>query len=239
MWNNLNDLLGRTILHPQYFAKNGEYTSIEEVRKHAHGTFLDIGCGRQWYRPLLEPLFKKYLALDHPELRKLYPSKFPVELEGTAEKLPVGDKSVDVALMNLVIEHVPNPEEALKEVKRVLKKNGEFILFAVENYPVHGDKPYTYQHFTKKGLQEMFKRLDFKIKRVHSFGNFWHTNVTVRNVYAMDRVKRVMKKDRLLGSLLLCIFFPYMVLGNCIAFVMGRENTKDFALGHVFVVSAE
>ena len=237
MWNTINDLLGSTILHPQYFAEKGEYVCIEEVRNHAHGTFLDIGCGRQWYRNSLEPLFKKYIALDHPQIKSKYKSNHPIEYEADAEHLPLSDKSVNVAMMNLVIEHIANPEKALQEVKRVLKRDGLFIIYAVENYPVHGDIPVTFQHFTRNGLRELFLKLGFKIKKTRSFGNFWQTKATYQNVYFMEVIKKTIRFNRFAGVLLLCVLSPCMIVGNIIAYILGSKNTSDFSLGNVFVVS--
>ncbi|MDB4822431.1 class I SAM-dependent methyltransferase [Candidatus Pseudothioglobus singularis] len=43
------------------------------------------------------------------------------------QSLPFKDNSFDVVLMAEVLEHLPYPNITLSEIKRVLKKNGEFI----------------------------------------------------------------------------------------------------------------
>ncbi len=238
MWNTINDVLGPTIFHPQYFAREGEYACIEEVRKRARGTFLDIGCGRQWYRRELQPLFKKYIALDHPVLKEQYKSTYPVEIESDVEIIPLSAKSVDIAMMNLVIEHIPDPEKALQEVKRVLKRGGFFIIYFVENYPVHGEIPYTYQHFTDRGFEKLLAEKGFSVKKRLRFGNFWKTHITYKNVFMMDMIKKNLRKNIIIGLFLFVFFAPFIILGNLAAYVLGRSRTRDFAIGHVFVVQA-
>lgn len=58
--------------------------------------------------------------------KKNYPHiKFKV---ASAQKLPFKDNYFDLILFYETIEHVENPLECLKEVKRVLGKNGTLIL---------------------------------------------------------------------------------------------------------------
>ncbi len=51
---------------------------------------------------------------------------FPVHYDGTT--LPLPNESVDLAISFAVLEHVTNEKVALSEIRRVLKKNGEFII---------------------------------------------------------------------------------------------------------------
>jgi SAM-dependent methyltransferase len=49
---------------------------------------------------------------------------------GDLEKLDEPDRAYDVALLNEVLEHVPNEANALREVYRVLKPTGKLIVFS-------------------------------------------------------------------------------------------------------------
>jgi|SRR3989338_3262851 len=231
MWNYLDDTFGQTIIHPQYFSKVADYQSLKEVKRHPKGTFLDIGCGRQWYRKDLEDLFINYYAQDHPKISKLYLSSYPVELKSNATNIPLPEKSVNLALMIRVFEHLPDPEKALKEIKRILKPKGVLIICTVENYPGH-DFPYNYYHWTKFGLKETLKRNNFQIKKLQSFGNFWETQVVFQNVYLMHFVKKFPP--------LLLLFGPIMILANIAALVLGRRKvTENYALAHLLVAQHE
>jgi len=47
---------------------------------------------------------------------------------GDIENLPVSDESIDVVISNCVLNLVPNKKQALKEIFRVLKKDGHFSI---------------------------------------------------------------------------------------------------------------
>jgi 2-polyprenyl-3-methyl-5-hydroxy-6-metoxy-1,4-benzoquinol methylase len=75
---------------------------------------LDIGCGENKIIP-------EAIGLDlynYPGVNKI----------GSAEKLPFPNKSFDAVTLLEVIEHLKNPEKTLKEIKRVLKPNGQVII---------------------------------------------------------------------------------------------------------------
>jgi SAM-dependent methyltransferase len=239
LWAWGSDQFGQTIIHPQYFIKKAEYSTVFGLAKASYEVFLDIGCGRQWYRGIIEPKVKEYLALDYPKTAQIYQSSYPVEIKADAHQIPLKDQTVDLALMIMVLEHLKDPERALKEVNRVLKKNGQFLLCTVENYPGH-DLPNNYYHFTKFGLEEILKRNGFKIKNIKSFGNFWQTQVVWQNVYIMQFIKGLTSRKSTLvaGILVLLLLAPLMILGNIFALVFSSKKIKEeFALAHVVTCS--
>jgi ArsR family transcriptional regulator len=48
--------------------------------------------------------------------------------QGALEALPIGDAEVDLALLVLVLHHVPDPARALAEAARVLKPGGRLVV---------------------------------------------------------------------------------------------------------------
>lgn len=48
--------------------------------------------------------------------------------QGNAENLPYKNDSFDIIILANVLDHIQNPEKALSEIKRVLKKDGLFYL---------------------------------------------------------------------------------------------------------------
>jgi ubiquinone/menaquinone biosynthesis C-methylase UbiE len=49
-------------------------------------------------------------------------------IEADASKIPLGDETIDVAYMLDVMEHIQDKQKVLKEVKRILKKDGILIV---------------------------------------------------------------------------------------------------------------
>lgn len=93
--------------------------------------FLEVGCGLGYFSNKASRLGAKVSGIDiGPKLvainKKLTPNgKFMVS---SASKLPFKDESFDVVLSTEVIEHVENQKAALKEMSRVLKKNGILVI---------------------------------------------------------------------------------------------------------------
>lgn len=61
--------------------------------------------------------------------------------------LPFVDRSVDIVIAVSLLEHVPEPETALAEIKRVLKPGGYFYCSVPFMYPFHS-APRDYSRFT-------------------------------------------------------------------------------------------
>ncbi|MGB9911327.1 MAG: class I SAM-dependent methyltransferase [Microgenomates group bacterium] len=57
-------------------------------------------------------------------------------VQGNAIKLPFTDEAFDVVISTDVLEHIPNAEEVIKEIRRVLKPGGKaFIVIADPSEP--------------------------------------------------------------------------------------------------------
>lgn len=94
---------------------------------------LDIGCASGYMVSQIAKFFPDadYTGIDIYEMainqaKITYPRiKFSVS---SADKLPFKNDSFDVILFYETIEHVENPEKCLKEIKRVLNKDGNLII---------------------------------------------------------------------------------------------------------------
>ncbi|MCI1931209.1 MAG: methyltransferase domain-containing protein [Clostridia bacterium] len=95
-------------------------------------TILDLGCGNGNVIAMISQKTDADLyGIDLSEKmikeakKRLDKAKLCV---GNAEKLPYDDNKFDVVICNASFHHYPKPEIVLQEVKRVLKKDGTFIL---------------------------------------------------------------------------------------------------------------
>jgi SAM-dependent methyltransferase len=90
---------------------------------------LDIGSGRGYLQDLVE----NYTGLDiSPAVARFYHKKFVL---GSATAMPFPDNTFDAAWSIFVFEHVPNPEQALRECRRVLRDGAEIMLLPAWNVP--------------------------------------------------------------------------------------------------------
>ncbi|MGD0665808.1 MAG: class I SAM-dependent methyltransferase [Rhabdochlamydiaceae bacterium] len=109
-----------------------DFVEIKEKSK-----VLDIACGPGYVASLAAKKSKDVTGIDFsagmiPKAKAFFPEiNFQVM---DAEELLFNDLSFDVALMNFGILHFAHPEQAIKEVFRVLKPGGTF-LFTMWNTP--------------------------------------------------------------------------------------------------------
>jgi len=88
---------------------------------------LEIGSGRGY----LQDLAQNYTGLDiSPTVARFYHKKF---ILGSATAMPFPDDSFDGVWSIWVFEHVPNPEQAFHEARRVTRDNGVLFLFPAWN----------------------------------------------------------------------------------------------------------
>lgn len=135
------------------------------------GSLLDIGCGtgdflveakkRGWTTTGFEPNDKaSELAI-----------KKGITMAKQLSDLP--DHSFDVITLWHVLEHIPNLEEQIIALRRLLKPEGKLIL-AVPNYKSYDalyykeywaafDVPRHIWHFSQKSIATIFSQFDFKV----------------------------------------------------------------------------
>ncbi len=98
-------------------------------------TIVDLGCGTGDLLPLLKSKSLHVIGVEKSvkmleEARKHYDlDRDGIDIRiGELEHLPLGDEEADIAVTNLVLHHLSEPKKAIKEVHRILKSNGVFII---------------------------------------------------------------------------------------------------------------
>lgn len=107
------------------------------IKPMAVETILDVGCGEGFTLKKLEEkkIGKKNQGIDYSDDainlgKRLYPE---LNLSiGDVYSLKFKDKSFDMSLCTEVLEHLEDPEKAVKEILRVTKK---YVVFSVPNEP--------------------------------------------------------------------------------------------------------
>ncbi|HWZ30520.1 MAG TPA: class I SAM-dependent methyltransferase [Bryobacteraceae bacterium] len=84
---------------------------------------LEVGAGQGY----LQDVVDDYTALDiSPTAKRFFRKPFVL---GSATALPFADSQFDSVWSIWVLEHIPNPEQALREMRRVVKDGGFIYLF--------------------------------------------------------------------------------------------------------------
>ncbi len=236
VWDIFTDQFSFLPIHPQYIIKGYGETAIRFSIKYAKGTLVDIGCGRMPYRQKLISQVNKYIGIDHPKTSTLYKGQMKPDIYADATKIPLESNYCDTAILLMVAEHLPEPQKALIEVNRILKKSGVLILSTVQNYPVH-DPPYDYQRFTKYGLMNLLANSNFKIIEQKSEGNIIVLCLQYINLSLVLLLKKIIYKKPL--GLFALTILPFVtlicVILNLLSLPFILIKQDSFALTHTFV----
>lgn len=117
---------------------------------------LDVGGGERFTKWLSEyqELFKDcdYKTMD-------YDNSTGADVVGNIHNIPLEDESVDAIICSSVLEHVENPILAVKEMHRILKKEGGLFVYIPSIYPYHARKGHypDYWRFFDDTVRLLFK----------------------------------------------------------------------------------
>lgn len=94
----------------------------------------DLGCGNGQMAEILAPCVGRVIAVESSSemleaARRRLGGQDNVEIRrGELEALPIDDASLDAATMSLVLHHVADPAEVLRETARVLRPGGRLLV---------------------------------------------------------------------------------------------------------------
>jgi len=109
--------------------------AVEELAGRTH--VLDLGCGDGHIARALASQGSEVLGVDPTQLHidiAIERGGGPRYLLGGATDIPADDNSFDAVVACLVFEHIDQMDEAMTEVARVLKPEGQFSFFL--NHPL-------------------------------------------------------------------------------------------------------
>jgi ubiquinone/menaquinone biosynthesis C-methylase UbiE len=125
----------------------------------AAGRVLEIGVGSGLNLPLYGAGVEQVIGLDpSPKLLAMASESkrratAPVELvEGSAESIPLDDKSIDTAVTTWTLCSIPDAPRALREMRRVLKPGGHLL------FVEHGRAPETGVQWWQDQLTPTWRR---------------------------------------------------------------------------------
>ena len=144
-----------------------------------HITIVDLGAGEGMISQLLAERARKVYCIDSSRSmvrvgKELAKKKNLSNLEykqGDIEKVPLGDNTVDLALMSQSLHHAQHPDKALSEAFRILKPKGQLIILDLKKHQfekardAYGD---LWLGFGENDLYRMMKKTGFKRTKVET-----------------------------------------------------------------------
>ncbi len=96
--------------------------------------------------------------------------------------LPFAANMFDAALCTQVLEHVPEPQQVIQEISRVLKPGGRLFLSAPQSWCQH-QKPYDFFRYTSFGLRHLFEQAGLETESIRPMGGyFWFLSFQLQNI---------------------------------------------------------
>jgi len=155
------------------FVENKRMALIRKMLVSCRGRFLDVGCGGG---DLLKQIGMEQgvgidLSLYNLNIAKRKPGL--ILLQADAENLPFKDNVFDAVICSEVLEHLLNPDIAVGEISRILKKNGCCVISVPLDKLVN---------FCKK----IFKAMGFKI-------NYGGAQERHRHIFTKGKLKMLLE----------------------------------------------
>lgn len=151
---------------------------------YVNGRLIDIGCGTKPYKDIFASYVNEHIGVDYPQTSH---GKSNIDIFCSAYKIPVTEGTFDSAICTSVLEHLEEPEIALRECYRVLKPTG-IALYAVPFIWHLHEEPRDYYRFSKYGLQYLFEKVGFELVELKALCGFWATfgQLLVYNLYRFN-----------------------------------------------------
>jgi len=149
------------------------------------GRLIDIGCGIKPYRGMLAPYLTEHIGVDHSATQH---DRSQVDLWGTAYDLPAPPDSFDSALCTAVLEHLEEPEVALRECFRVLRPGGYAVYSVPFIWHVH-EAPRDFYRLSEFGIRHLAAKTGFELVELRALSGFGVTfgQLLVYNLYRLHR----------------------------------------------------
>jgi SAM-dependent methyltransferase len=188
------------------------WRDLSAVLPSLQGTVLDVGCGAQPFRSLINP-HATYLGIDTDGAKAHFGYEMPNTTYFSGDVWPVADSSVDVVLCTETLEHVLDTRRFLTEASRCVAPGGTLLLtipFAARWHFI----PYDYWRFTPSSLNHLLTATGFHSVRVYARGNAY-TVACYKVMTLLLLLLMPQTSSKVLGLLLRLVglvFLPFFVL---------------------------
>lgn len=223
----MKNLVNNLFKHNWLVCKISDKALDEKIQKYAKGKLLDIGCGDKPYVEMVKPYVTEYTGIDHQDTLH---NKSDIDRFGTAYDIPATDGEFDSAICTAVLEHLEEPDKAIKEANRVLKEGG-FAIYTVPLFWHLHEEPRDFYRYTKYGLRYLFEKNRFEIVELKPLSGFCVT-FGQELVYYLYRFRKWGKLDPLWWII---PFIGMFIQGIC--YLLNKiDHSEEFTWMYLVVV---
>jgi len=138
---------------------------------------LEVGAGSG----LLQDIVENYTALEIAgSARRFFHKPF---VEASATNMPFPDNTFDALWSFRVLEHIPNPERALLEMRRVVKPGGYILLHVATDVDRYAAQGYRVRPYSDFDIWGKIKKATIPVADSKAFINlYWHQIALLRSL---------------------------------------------------------
>ena len=163
-----------------------------EAAKLVSGRVLEIGTGTGYGIDIIAPCATEFVTLDKYRSERVASVPANVRfVEATVPPLPFEDESFDCVVSFQVIEHIKRDKEFVREVMRILRPGGKFVV-STPNKPMSLTRnPWHVREYTPEEL----RRLLSEFSAVAELGVAGNERVWEYYRHNRESVRRIMRFD--------------------------------------------
>ena len=188
-----------------FYVRRSILQFIQNKLMYMKGNLLDVGCGIMPYKELILNGGKvtSYTGLDFENsLDEEYAMGKP-DFFWKGEIIPAADNSYDTILATEFFEHCPEPERIMKEIRRVLRKDGVLIFTVPFLWNLHL-VPYDEYRYTPYSLKRHLTFAGYSEINLEALGGFDASLAQMLAIWLHQRPMSKLQK-KILSTLLLPI----------------------------------
>jgi len=148
------------------------------------GKLIDIGCGTKPLASYFKGRVDEHIGFDHPDCIHTHNN---IDVLGDVYNMPFEDETFDYAISTAVLEHLEEPQKAINQTCRILKKGGIAIFSAPFIWHIH-EAPRDFFRYSEFGLKHLFEKAGFETLELIPLSGFWVTFGTLL-CYNIERDK--------------------------------------------------
>jgi SAM-dependent methyltransferase len=122
---------------------------------------IDVGAGDSPYRELFAGT--EYVSVDWAQ--SPHEGAAEVDIEASADAIPVAGGTFDAALLTQVLEHVPDPAAVVRELHRIVKPGGRVYITVPLVWELH-ELPHDYFRYTPASLRHLLESAGFEVQSI-------------------------------------------------------------------------
>lgn len=184
-------------------------------QQYLKGKMIDIGCGVKPYQSMLSGCIDEHIGVDHEDCSH---DQSNIDYFGTAYNIPVAAETFDSAICTAVLEHLEEPEQAIRECYRVLKNDGIAIYSMPFIWHLH-EEPRDFFRYSKWGLKHLFEKAGFTIIDISPLSGFAVTFIQLHLYLVNGKInKGIVKK--------LGVFKAYLYLSNKLGLFLHKHDNS-------------